>query len=1233
MADRDVTVSLRASVSGFVAGIRTAQAQVKGFNDSLEKSFAKRRALNELGTAAGVMGAAAAAGLGFAIKAAADFDQAMSNVEATGKDAARNMDGLREAAMKAGADTQFSATEAAQGIENLLKAGVKAKDVMAGGLTGALNLAAAGQIEVADAAEIAATAMTQFNLKGKDVPHIADLLAAGAGKAQGEVTDMAMALKRGGLVASNVGLTIEETTGTLAAFASAGLLGSDAGTSLKAMFLRLQNPASGTAELMQELGISLYDAKGNFVGMGNLAGELEDALKGMTQEQRDSTLATIFGSDAVRAATVLYKEGEKGIDGWVKKVNDQGYAADAAATKMDNLSGDFEQLKGSLETALIGTGEGAQGPLRNFVQGLTSLTNTYNAMPEPVKKIVAAALFGGAVLGGGAFVATRLISGVASLKENLHSLGITSGQATTGMQKAKIAARGLAGIAGMGLLLHATTQTNEKMRVFENVAGGALMGFSAGGPWGAAIGAGVGGLITLQEAFGDLDAKAAASDAKVDMLTKSFTRLGASVTRATRKIVIHNLEQDGVLEIAEKAGISTELLVKAILHGGRAYDKLDAAMVRVTESGRLNEEEADKLFNSYFDQQTAVNAAHDAHVRENNALGHEVKTLKQLTSNQTRASETAKNLGNWIKFLEDKTRKQTGSSELDVKTLNRLADKFSLNQVETRQLIRDYNDLRNGTQRNTLAHDNLDRQLQKVAKQLGLNTTDSDKLSDKLWAQTRANIALTGKGKLTEDQLRAIGERMGLTRQKTQDLIEKYNDVPKDVKTTAHFEDNKARSDLSSFVSWGSAQWDRMTKGWGDIKEPAELGVPGRAQGGLMDGPGTKTSDSILARLSRGEFVQRAAAVEREGVPAMRALNEGRATIVPAFAQGGMPMVTADRRPEMTPFGWLAAIPDIRQIVRMKQWRQWIKSMNMSGDVSGAIRWARKQVGDDYQLGGVGPNVWDCSGFMSGITNFLMKTPLHVRRGSTADFPWPGFAPGPDPRGFTIGSTPSYPGSGYGHMAGTLGGVNVESAGGVGVRVGPSARGYRDPGFTQVYHLRGIKYASRGGGGDIGALSDAEKWIIRHEGGSLRAVRADNPFSTAWGVGQLTEENRVKYARQLGYPVGIERGDEGTTNRDHQIAMMRSYIRDRYGTAERAKAFHQSAGYYDRGGLLPPGVTMAINRTGKNEHVLTSEQYHARRNRSSVPVTLEIDGHQVTGVLRGIAREEVEDEMAYQAGG
>lgn len=301
----------------------------------------------------------------------------------------------------------FSATEAAQAIEELSKAGVSTADILSGGLSASLDLAAAGGLGVADAAGIAATSLKVFNLNGKDMSHVADLLAAGAGKAMGDVSDLSQALAQGGQVAAATGLSIEETTATLAAFASQGLLGSDAGTSFKTMLQRLTPQSAEAKKKMDELGISAYDASGQFVGMERFAGNLQSAMSDLTPEARSAAMSIIFGSDAVRAANVLYTEGAAGIKDWTDAVDDQGYAAETARKRLDNLKGGIEAPSGAMDTALIQTGSAANDSLRTLVQGLTGLVDTYNQLPEPAQAAVLAA--------GGATAAIALTGGTALL--------------------------------------------------------------------------------------------------------------------------------------------------------------------------------------------------------------------------------------------------------------------------------------------------------------------------------------------------------------------------------------------------------------------------------------------------------------------------------------------------------------------------------------------------------------------------------------------------------------------------------------------------------------------------------------------------------------------------------------------------------------------------------------------------------------------------------------------------
>lgn len=385
---RSVSVKLLADVASFTRNVGgTAVGAVKSLSGELDKAAQAGKLDKTIkGTAALGLGLIGVAGA--AIKMNMDFEKAMSAVSAATHAPQAELDKLRQAAIRAGQDTQYSATEAADGITELAKAGVSTTDILNGGLKGALSLAAAGQLSVAEAAQTSASALTQFRLQGSAVPHVADLLAAAAGKAQGSVHDMGYALNQSGLVASQFGLSVEDTTGVLAEFASAGLIGSDAGTSFKTMLLAMANPSQITKRLMDSLNISFYDTQGKFIGLSGVAQVLQSRLGDLTEEQRNAALGQIFGNDAIRSATVLYKDGAQGVTDWKNKVNDSGYAAVTAAKLTDNLSGDLERLKGSLETVAIQSGGGATNGLRKLAQGANGAVNAFSALPGWVQESV-----------------------------------------------------------------------------------------------------------------------------------------------------------------------------------------------------------------------------------------------------------------------------------------------------------------------------------------------------------------------------------------------------------------------------------------------------------------------------------------------------------------------------------------------------------------------------------------------------------------------------------------------------------------------------------------------------------------------------------------------------------------------------------------------------------------------------------------------------------------------------
>ena len=338
-------------------------------------------------------------GLAVAVKQYMDFDQAMSGVRANLQGTPAQMQAVTAAVRQAGAASVFSAVEAANAAEELAKAGLSTSDIIGGALTGSLNLAAAGGIGLAQAAEISATAMTQFHLSGKDVSHIADVMASGALASTASVESLSQAMAQGGGMASSMGISLEQTVGTLSLFDQNALKGSDAGTSLKTMLMSLTPTSEAAATAMDEIGLKAFDAQGNFVGLNSVADQLKNGLKGMGDEQRIAALKTIFGNEAYRAANILYQQGAAGLQKYVDTVSRAGVAQQVAAAKLNNAHGDLEKLKGSIQDVLIGAGEGANGPLRGLLQSVNSLVEGFGKIPPSVQSgIFQVAAFGSAGL-------------------------------------------------------------------------------------------------------------------------------------------------------------------------------------------------------------------------------------------------------------------------------------------------------------------------------------------------------------------------------------------------------------------------------------------------------------------------------------------------------------------------------------------------------------------------------------------------------------------------------------------------------------------------------------------------------------------------------------------------------------------------------------------------------------------------------------------------------------------
>lgn len=586
--NRNITVRLLADTSNFTAGMAKVSGESQKAATTMEAAGGKSKLITTGIAAAGVAATALGAA---AVKMAADFDASMSTVQANTGASADEMNQLRQAAIDAGADTIYSATESADAINELGKAGLSTSDILSGGLSGALNLAASDGMAVGDAAELMATTLKQFNLTGAESTQVADALAAGAGKAVGSAHDLGLALNQAGLVSNSMGISMQETTGTLAAFANAGMIGSDAGTSLKTMLQRLASPTDKAQSLMDELGINVYDANGEFIGLAGVAGQLQQGLSGMSQEQRDAALNTIFGADAVRAANVLYREGESGIADWTDAVSESGFAAEQAAAKNNNLKGDLENLSGSFESLMISLGEGGQGPLRSLVQTLDTLVDAFSQLPAPVQQSIVLLT----ALGGGF---TALHSAMAPLNASSSQTARNFGLMLDPFQRAITAAPLLKdgiiqlGTSMLGTSTNAGTLANGLTRGQTAMNGMKSIGsglFAAlGGPWGIALT--VAGALLVGFAKSAQDAKANISE-----FSDAINQSGSSVETLIKKIASG---EDKTWDFGDKFATGLGSLGEALDKAGIEYSTFAKAVNGSKEAQKLFNEQLKNAGNS-----------------------------------------------------------------------------------------------------------------------------------------------------------------------------------------------------------------------------------------------------------------------------------------------------------------------------------------------------------------------------------------------------------------------------------------------------------------------------------------------------------------------------------------------------------------------------------------------------------------------------------------------------------
>lgn len=356
-----------------------------------------KKHLEPVGSAMKLVGAGALAAGVASVKMAGDYEQGLNIFKSVSGATAQQMAMVAAKARELGQDASLpgvSARDAANAMTELSKAGLSVNDTLAAS-KGVMSLAKAGQIDVADAATIAAQALNAFKLKGSDAGKVADVLANGANASATDIRGLSLGLQQSAAVASQFGVSLEDTVTTLGLFANRGMQGSDAGTSLKTMLISLANPSKKASELMHQLGINAYDASGKFVGMRQLAQNLQNGLKGLSEEQKQQALATIFGTDAFRAAAFLADSAGKSYDDMSKAVGRSGAAMDLAKAQNSGFNGALDNLKSTIETVATDFGQKLLPELTKIIKQLAdsgaieAFGNVLTAL-IPVLKMVAA---------------------------------------------------------------------------------------------------------------------------------------------------------------------------------------------------------------------------------------------------------------------------------------------------------------------------------------------------------------------------------------------------------------------------------------------------------------------------------------------------------------------------------------------------------------------------------------------------------------------------------------------------------------------------------------------------------------------------------------------------------------------------------------------------------------------------------------------------------------------------
>ncbi|MED8020404.1 phage tail tape measure protein, partial [Bacillus glycinifermentans] len=361
---------------------------------------------SKVGTALSAVGAAGTLGIGVSVKAAADFEKAMSRVGALANATNDQMAKLTETARHLGATTQFTDGEVAEGMQYLAMAGYKTNQII-GAMPGLLSTAAAGQTDLGVTADIVSDILTEFHIKAEDTNRVADAMTYTFTNSNATLQEIGQTMKYAAPAAKTAGLSMEELAAATGILANSGIKADMAGTALRATLTRLSSPPKQAGNAIHELGLQVTDSTGKLRPLSDIIGQINEKTKNYTETEKIRIAKQLAGQHALSGFITLMHAGKDKLQDFTKEIENSGGAADRVAKKqMDNLAGSMEYLKSAANNALITLGNQFLPVIRATTDGLTKFVTWFDSLPPSIASTIA--ITGGAVtvfsLLGGAFL-------------------------------------------------------------------------------------------------------------------------------------------------------------------------------------------------------------------------------------------------------------------------------------------------------------------------------------------------------------------------------------------------------------------------------------------------------------------------------------------------------------------------------------------------------------------------------------------------------------------------------------------------------------------------------------------------------------------------------------------------------------------------------------------------------------------------------------------------------------